>query len=75
MVTLKQREVTVIFYDDNSVELMHEVHTFAQSEKGRVIIPESFKKNKSIIAVCAGEIKILNRIGDRIHGVDDVANG
>ena len=60
MSKLKQREVTIIYYDDLSLELHHEVHTFAQSDKGRVILSDSFKKDKSIIAVCDG--KIVSRL-------------
>lgn len=60
------RLVTIIYYSDVSLELMHESHYFPQNENGRVIIPNSFKIDKSIIAVCDGEVTILNKIGDRI---------
>ncbi|MCO4798903.1 MAG: TIGR02922 family protein [Colwelliaceae bacterium] len=63
------RKVTIIYYSDLSLELMHEVATFPQNKNGRVIISDSFKKDKSIIAVCDGEAKILNKVGDR---ADDV---
>ena len=62
---VEQRLVTIIYYSDLSLELMHEVHTFSQSKSGRVVIPESFKVDKSIIAVCDGEVTILNKVGDR----------
>lgn len=68
----KQRIVTIIYYNDSSLELLHEVHSFFQNENGRVIIPQSFKKDKSIVAVCDGEIKILNKIGDRVHLINDI---
>ncbi len=68
-----KRKVTVIFYSDEGLELLHEVKTFEQNEHGRVVIPDSFKEGKSIIAVCDGEIQILNKIGDRILSVDYVA--
>lgn len=60
------RKVTVIYYSDLSLELMHEVATFPQNENGRVIISPQFKKDKSIIAVCDGEVSILNKVGDRV---------
>lgn len=63
------RKVTIIYYSDDSLELMHQVKEFPQNQKGRVIISEEFKKEKSIIAVCDGEITILNKVGDRIHMV------
>lgn len=73
MTDYKEKSVTVIYYSDTSLELLHQMESFLQCPKGRVIIPESFKKGKSIIAVCEGEINILNKVGDRILSVDEVA--
>lgn len=73
MGNITERKVTVIYYSDNSLELLHEVETFLQNEQGRVIIPESFKEDKSIIAVCDGEVDIINKVGDRILSVEYVA--
>jgi len=73
MTKLTLRQVTIIYYCDNSLELHHQVETFPQNEHGRVVIPDSFKDDKSIIAVCDGEIEILNKVGDRILSVDFVA--
>lgn len=67
--TKMQRKVTIIYYRDDGLELHHKVKTFEQNEEGRVVIPEAFKEGKSIIAVCDGEIEILNKIGDRILSV------
>jgi uncharacterized protein (TIGR02922 family) len=68
------RLVTIIYYSDISLELMYEVCTFSQNANGRVIIPGSFKEGKSIVAVCDGEVDILNKIGDRTDDKDiDVA--
>lgn len=69
----EQRKVTVIYYIEGSLELKHDVHMFYQNENGRVVIPESFKEDKSIIAVCDGEIEILNKVGERILSVEYVA--
>ncbi|PCI61866.1 MAG: TIGR02922 family protein [Gammaproteobacteria bacterium] len=65
-------KVTVIFYNDVSLELLHETHDFHQNAEGRVILPQAFKEGKSIIAVCEGEIEILNKLGDRITLIEDV---
>ncbi|MEW6990196.1 TIGR02922 family protein [Colwelliaceae bacterium 6441] len=65
--------VTIIYYCDSSLELKHQVCTFTQSESGRVIIPEEFRKNKSIVAVCNGDVEILNKVGERILPSEFVA--
>jgi uncharacterized protein (TIGR02922 family) len=44
-------QVTIIYYHDESLELLHELKSFPSNEKGRLIIPEMFKKGKSIIAL------------------------
>jgi len=69
----QQRKVTIIYYRDDGLELHHKVKVFEQNDEGRVIIPPAFKDGKSIIAVCDGEIEILNKIGDRILSVNYVA--
>jgi uncharacterized protein (TIGR02922 family) len=71
MTEVKTRIVTIIYYCDNSLELMHFIGEFPQNASGRVIISEKFKEEKSIIAVCDGEITILNKVGDRIHLIND----
>jgi uncharacterized protein (TIGR02922 family) len=63
-------QVTVIYYDDQSLELKHEFCFFKKSEHGRIVIPSMFKSGKSIIAVCTGQIDIINKIGDRILPID-----
>mgnify|MGYP000283007461 FL=1 len=65
------RKVTIIYYSDLSLELMHESACFPQNDNGRVVISEEFKKGKSIIAVCDGDVSILNKVGDR---VDNTSN-
>jgi len=62
--------ITIIYYCDSSLELKHQVCKAEKSESGRVIIPEEFRKNKSIVAVCNGEVDILNKIGERILPTD-----
>jgi len=67
------RRVTIIYYSDDGLELHHEFKTFEQNDDGRVVIPKVFKEGKSIIAVCDGEVEILNKIGDRILSVNYIA--
>jgi uncharacterized protein (TIGR02922 family) len=69
----QQRTVTVIYYIEGSLELKHDVCSFEENLNGRVIIPNDFKQDKSIIAVCDGEIEILNKVGERILSVEYVA--
>ncbi|AOW75941.1 TIGR02922 family protein [Colwellia sp. PAMC 20917] len=71
MTNTNLRTVTIIYYIEDSLELMHFVGQFAENASGRVIIPEKFKEDKSIVAVCDGEITILNKVGDRIHLIND----
>lgn len=65
--------VTIIYYCDSSLELKHQICTFEKSDNGRVVIPEAFRKNKSIVAVCRGEVEILNKVGERILPSENVA--
>jgi len=52
------------------LELNHTVKEYPKNESGRVVIPQDFKEGKSIVAVCLGEITILNKIGDRVMSID-----
>lgn len=65
--------VTIIYYDEKSLELRHEVGSFPKTQGERVVISEEFKNGKSIIAVCLGEVQILNKLGDRVLLDSDVA--
>lgn len=62
--------VTIIYYNEHCLELNHTVKEYPKNESGRVIIPAEFKVGKSIVAVCLGEITILNKIGDRVISID-----
>jgi uncharacterized protein (TIGR02922 family) len=73
MSNTKLCQVTIIYYNDSSLALEHEIAHFACHDNGRVIIPESFKQGKSIVAVCEGEVNILNKIGERILPVEQLA--
>jgi len=61
--------VTIIYYNENCIELRHAVKSYPKNESGRVIIDANFKIDKSIVAVCLGEITILNKVGDRVISV------
>ena len=69
----QQRKVTVIYYSDEGLELHQKVKIFEQNNDGRVVISHAFKQGKSIVAVCDGEVEILNKIGDRILSVEYIA--
>ncbi len=66
-------QVTIIYYHDESLELRHEVKSFPKNLNGRIVIPEEFKKGKSIVAVCKGDIQILNKVGERILPICKIA--
>jgi uncharacterized protein (TIGR02922 family) len=58
--------ITIIYYCDSELELKHQVCEVEKSEIGRVVIPEELKKNKTIVAVCNGDVEIINKLGERI---------
>lgn len=62
--------ITIIYYNENCIELQHAVKHFPKSDTGRVVIDPEFKVGKSIVAVCLGEITILNKVGDRIISIE-----
>lgn len=61
--------VTVLFYEEPVSLEMHNavLRDLDISETGRVILPESFRKGRSIIAVLDGECRILNSLGERVY--------
>jgi len=66
-------QVTIIYYHEHSLELLHLVSYFPTNKNGRVILSEAFRKGKSIIAICEGKINIMNKIGDRILAMGKTA--
>lgn len=60
------REVTVIYCSDDDLELYQKKHSFEVNDYGDMVIPPDFKEGKTIVALCDGDIKILNSIGDRL---------
>lgn len=68
------KEVTIIYYNDHSMELMHDVKRFYQNGEGRVFIPQAYKEGKSILVICEGNVNILNKLGERITAASNVLN-
>ncbi|WP_434928637.1 TIGR02922 family protein [Shewanella sp. HL-SH2] len=60
--------VTILFYEAPAGLEMHNtvLTDLTVSESGRVMIPDSFRRGKSIIAVLDGECTILNALGERV---------
>ena len=67
------KKVTVFYYENISLELNVSTDDYPYNESGRVIIPDEFKENRSIIAVCEGEVNVLNKVGDRVLPIENVA--
>jgi len=61
--------VTIIYYNEDSLELQHVVKRYPKNESGGVVIPPEFKEGKSIVVVCLDEIMIANKVGDRIMSI------
>lgn len=58
---------TVIYTCEQKLSLYREVLMLPVLTAGsRLVIPMSFKQGKIIIAVCEGEVSMLNALGDRI---------
>lgn len=59
------KTVTVIYYCEQTLMMKHQICQFMQYNDGRVRIPNRFKHNKAILAVCEGVINVMNMIGER----------
>lgn len=57
---------TLIYFDDEDLIVHSETRALPVSHAGRVIIPQELKEGRSILAVCDGEVNVLNKLGDRI---------
>ncbi|NMP31395.1 TIGR02922 family protein [Thalassotalea sp. M1531] len=60
--------VTVLYYDEQDLQLKHHYGNFPRNQNGRVTLPNDFKDDKQVIAVCAGIVNIMNKLGDRVYG-------
>jgi len=61
-----KRKVTVIYCCDNDLALYRKTQSFKLNDYGDMIIPQNFKRGKTIVAVCEGEIDVINSIGDKL---------
>ncbi|MBU2869224.1 TIGR02922 family protein [Colwellia sp. E2M01] len=61
-----KRIVTVIYCCDNDLMIYRKTQSFNLNDYGDMIIPQHFKRGKTIVAVCAGEINVLNSVGDKL---------
>ncbi len=60
------RKITVIFSCDNDLSLYRKTKIFNLDAYGELIIPSQFKIGKTIVAMCDGEVDIINTIGDKL---------
>jgi uncharacterized protein (TIGR02922 family) len=61
-----KRKVTVIYCCDDDLSLYRKTRSFNLNAYGDMIIPQDFKRGKTIVAVCDGEINVINSIGDKL---------
>lgn len=63
-----KRKVTVIYCCDDDLAMYRKTQSFSLNDYGDMIIPQDFKRGKTIVAVCAGEVDIINSVGDKLIG-------
>ncbi|AAZ27731.1 TIGR02922 family protein [Colwellia psychrerythraea] len=61
-----KRKVTVIYCCDNELALYRKTQSFNINAYGDMIIPQEFKRGKTIVAVCEGDIDVINSVGDKL---------
>ncbi len=61
-----KKKVTVIYCCDEDLAMYRKTQFFDLNAFGDMIIPQEFKQGKTIVAVCDGEINVLNSIGDTL---------
>jgi uncharacterized protein (TIGR02922 family) len=69
--------VTVLFYDESDpMVLQRQVfHELRISRNNRVILPDEFRPGRMIIAVLEGDVKVLNKLGDRCQMAESELSG
>lgn len=60
------RKVTIIYCCDDDLTLYRKTKNFNLNAYGDMIIPQDFKRGKTIVAVCEGEIDVINSVGDKL---------
>ncbi|WOH39326.1 DUF2375 family protein [Thalassotalea fonticola] len=68
-----KKTVSVFYYNNRSLELKHQVLHYPYTNNGKVLIPNEFKKFRNILTVYDGNLKVLNKIGERILPLEKIA--
>ena len=63
-----KRKVTVIYCCDDDLAMYRKTQSFNLNAYGDMFIPQDFKRGKTIVAVCEGEVDIINSVGDKLIG-------
>lgn len=58
--------VTILYYTCDHIALQSETLELPVTSTGRINIPDEHKEDRTIVAVCRGEVDIINRLGDRL---------
>jgi uncharacterized protein (TIGR02922 family) len=66
MMTDTTRKVTVIYRCDDDLSLYRKTQSFNLNVYGDMVIPHDFKRGKTIVAVCEGEVDVINSVGDKL---------
>jgi uncharacterized protein (TIGR02922 family) len=61
-----KRKVTVIYCCDDDLAIYRKTQSFNLNAYGDMIIPQDFKRGKTIVAMCDGDIDIINSVGDKL---------
>ena len=61
-----RRKITVIYCCDTALEIFRETMDVNNDAYGDMVIPKDFRSGKTIVAVCEGEINILNSINNKL---------
>ena len=61
-----KRKVTVIYCCDDDLALYKKTQSFNLNVYGDMIIPQDFKRGKTIVALCEGDIDVINSVGDKL---------
>ncbi len=61
-----KRTVTVIYCCDEDLALYRKTESFSLNVYGDMVIPRDFKRGKTIVAVCEGEVDVINCVGDKL---------
>ncbi|HCM47101.1 MAG TPA: TIGR02922 family protein [Colwellia sp.] len=61
-----KRKVTVIYCCDDDLSIYKKTQSFNLNAYGDMVIPHDFKRRKTIVAVCDGDIDITNSVDDKL---------